>query len=466
MTGIYNSIKGGFIMKIKRILAGILSVGFVFLSSVSSVSAEAKLLGTDESGNEIWGGIYDELLGFDENCDPIIKTVYPDGLLEIPEDSPADIMDPAENDESNSLELFEKLIEMSDEEIMNISEEYKSALQLVLTSPIFFEQCLYDLHFTDESKYRDSNALIIKDIVADDLGIPAELIKFILGPSKSNINGKDYSTIRLSIQPEGYKDNSVYDTVKTIELILRTNKSISLFSIERSGKAYDKDVFLKDADYGDVNADGNVDLSDLTMMSQYTLKDIELTANQIKCADVNADDEVNLQDLALLKQYVMNDDVKLGVSENISSEDTKKDIISSENAEMIWLGYYNTGIDHDALNGEISSAVLRSMSDLSEYLSAAEKYPVIGSSLEKYDEKFFEENIVVLKLIEQTAGTGAGFSIENIKYSDENTLQIEYAKVDESITGPAAVVSCNIAAVSIPVDDFHADTIEWVLINS
>ena len=49
------------------------------------------------------------------------------------------------------------------------------------------------------------------------------------------------------------------------------------------------------------------------MISQYMLKDIELTAEQIKCADVNADNEVNLQDLALLKQYVMNDNVKLGV---------------------------------------------------------------------------------------------------------------------------------------------------------
>ena len=66
--------------------------------------------------------------------------------------------------------------------------------------------------------------------------------------------------------------------------------------------------------YGDIDSNATVDLSDLTMISQYILKDIELSADQIKCADVNADDEVNLQDLALMKQYVMNDNVKLGVA--------------------------------------------------------------------------------------------------------------------------------------------------------
>ena len=71
---------------------------------------------------------------------------------------------------------------------------------------------------------------------------------------------------------------------------------------------------LPEKTIGDINDDGEIDLSDLTMMSQYILKDIELTASQIKCADVNVDAEVNLQDLALLKQFVMHDDVQLGLS--------------------------------------------------------------------------------------------------------------------------------------------------------
>jgi len=65
--------------------------------------------------------------------------------------------------------------------------------------------------------------------------------------------------------------------------------------------------------YGNVDNNEEVDISDLTLVSQYLLGDIELNLRQQINADVNADDEVNLQDLALLKQYVMNDNVQLGV---------------------------------------------------------------------------------------------------------------------------------------------------------
>lgn len=64
--------------------------------------------------------------------------------------------------------------------------------------------------------------------------------------------------------------------------------------------------------YGDVNLDGIIDLSDLTALSQYLLKDIALEGLGLKAADVNADNDVNVSDLALLKQFVMNDKVTLG----------------------------------------------------------------------------------------------------------------------------------------------------------
>jgi len=64
--------------------------------------------------------------------------------------------------------------------------------------------------------------------------------------------------------------------------------------------------------YGDIDQNGVIDLSDLTALSQFLLKDKELTGDSLKAADVTGDGSVNVSDLALLKQYVMNDDVKLG----------------------------------------------------------------------------------------------------------------------------------------------------------
>ncbi len=64
--------------------------------------------------------------------------------------------------------------------------------------------------------------------------------------------------------------------------------------------------------YGDTDQDGKVDLSDLTKLSQYMLKDVSLTGDALKAADCNGDGTVDIRDIALLKQFVMNDAVTLG----------------------------------------------------------------------------------------------------------------------------------------------------------
>ena len=64
--------------------------------------------------------------------------------------------------------------------------------------------------------------------------------------------------------------------------------------------------------YGDLNGDGETDLSDLTRLSLYLLKDLTFTADQLEAADVTGDGSVNLSDLAHYKQYICKDDVVLG----------------------------------------------------------------------------------------------------------------------------------------------------------
>ncbi len=64
--------------------------------------------------------------------------------------------------------------------------------------------------------------------------------------------------------------------------------------------------------YGDLNADGVADLTDLTLLSLHLLGDATLKDEAVKYADVNADDNVDLADLAHFKQYVCQDNVILG----------------------------------------------------------------------------------------------------------------------------------------------------------
>ena len=69
---------------------------------------------------------------------------------------------------------------------------------------------------------------------------------------------------------------------------------------------------VKKVIYGDVNNNSNVDITDLTILSQYLLQDVSFDQNQLYAADVTGDGDVNLGDLAHLKQYIMKENIILG----------------------------------------------------------------------------------------------------------------------------------------------------------
>lgn len=55
---------------------------------------------------------------------------------------------------------------------------------------------------------------------------------------------------------------------------------------------------------GDINADGKVDVTDLSYMSVFLVGDRKLSDTEMKAADVDTDGNVALTDLARLKQYI------------------------------------------------------------------------------------------------------------------------------------------------------------------
>ncbi len=61
-------------------------------------------------------------------------------------------------------------------------------------------------------------------------------------------------------------------------------------------------------DYGDFNADGVVDLTDLTIMSLNLLGDYDVDSALLKYFDVDASGEYNIGDLAHLKRYIVKDE--------------------------------------------------------------------------------------------------------------------------------------------------------------
>lgn len=213
--------------------------------------------------------------------------------------------------------------------------------------------------------------------------------------------------------------------------------------------------------YGDVDTDGVIDLSDLTMISHYMLMDIELNEQQKRNADVNADGEIAVNDMALLKQYILREDVKFGAEKkNTDSTEIKyKDSVK-------WLGFsYQTDIHDDYINGDSGSVTLVNISERDEYIEKTAGYPGVADFAAEYDEEFFENNVLILKLIYQPQGYGAAFRIDSVGYSsDENILTVDYSHSDIFSQGPApASVSYVIAAVEVPSEYYHADSVVWRL---
>lgn len=59
---------------------------------------------------------------------------------------------------------------------------------------------------------------------------------------------------------------------------------------------------------GDLNNDGRVNSSDLNMLYRYNQEDLDLSAEQLKCADINQDGRVNSSDLNMLYRYNQEDE--------------------------------------------------------------------------------------------------------------------------------------------------------------
>lgn len=56
---------------------------------------------------------------------------------------------------------------------------------------------------------------------------------------------------------------------------------------------------------GDVNGDGEIDSTDVTILKRYLLKKMSLSGENLSNADTNGDGEVNSTDLTLLKRYIL-----------------------------------------------------------------------------------------------------------------------------------------------------------------
>ena len=245
--------------KFKSLLAVLSAVTILSAGSfnVLQVNAEAKLLGTDADGNEIWGGVNDILVGFDEEGNPIIEDTTPEGVMQIPE-------------ESASLPTPDDII--NDKEISDSFEAFKF---------------IYELLDVVNAYLKDNKDLDWRT-VGDKLNLD--------DPAKSKVeiiagNEESAKAIESYIESQGYSKDLLEISIDP-DFVIQPDILLPLIP--------------------DYNGDNVTDLTDLTALSLYLIGDAEWNDNQIINFDCNADGKTNIADLAHLKQYIMCEDVKLG----------------------------------------------------------------------------------------------------------------------------------------------------------
>ena len=177
--------------------------------------------------------------------------------------------------------------------------------------------------------------------------------------------------------------------------------------------------------YGDIDGNGNVEVTDLTMLSIYLLKDIELDSEQILLADCNGDEKVNLADLALLKQFILKDDVKLG--KNHEDSIVHSELMMNGVPDDEYIEKNNITVVGDGSNRMATVVIpICSEDELSEYLDnlGEDKYygqadkEEIDRAFDGYDKDFFEKNTLIIF----TASMPDDFSlnVDKIDITEEN----------------------------------------------
>ncbi len=196
--------------------------------------------------------------------------------------------------------------------------------------------------------------------------------------------------------------------------------------------------------YGDINGDGTPDITDLSMLGQYLLKDITLEGAKLKAADTDGDTEVDLRDLAHMKRFLTRQVTKLGPQEETSLKlkkaETYEDIFTLiENDD-----YY---LSEDMINA-VPDAVVKPAESVPT--TSATQAPGSAAADRNYSETWNQEENVLEADIVKTDGKGiysftfteSGSRVPSLSivYPDNGKFEkVQKIKADPGECGPGRV---------------------------
>lgn len=133
--------------------------------------------------------------------------------------------------------------------------------------------------------------------------------------------------------------------------------------------------------------------------------------------------------------------------------------------EMFFDGIsYSEGI-YDLSDKENGSAVITSVEELEEYITAAISEENSDTYREKYNEEFFSENVLFIKPVVQGMGGGIMHKISGIS-KNENEFVVEYYDLYKQNESYITVMSAVLGQVIVPKELYNGESVKWIFIES
>lgn len=246
------------------------------------------------------------------------------------------------------------------------------------------------------------------------------------------------ANIKAEIKPEFKNTDKQIRLYQLMRILPEKCDDFHSISVQYSGRS-DND-FLK----GDVNADGNFTVADVVMLRKWLIAELDVKLVNWKAADLNGDNKLNSADLAMMKRELVN-----------TVTESNHNIYSEKRINMIG---YSDEISKLEENGK-SSAVITSTEELRAYLSQITEKRVIDPMLDKYNDSFFNDNVLLVKCIFQSCGGKNMYQIDSVYYEGDS-LVVNYSD-NYGYESYIDVVNGLLAQVVIPKKNYHADSVEW-----
>lgn len=188
---------------------------------------------------------------------------------------------------------------------------------------------------------------------------------------------------------------------------------------------------------GDINGDGILSMNDTVSLQKYILGKSLLSQDALVRADVCSDGRVNCFDVAALKKLI------------IEAIDSFEYTIEFDQHFDCYFELEN------------NDAVITSSEEMAEFLETYISEEALSETyLAKYDEEFFEENVLLLCAMFQSCGGSVCYDIDNVEACG-NTLNIIYSNTYSYDTCYEDVCSEVIAQIIIPKESFVFDDVIW-----